>query len=156
MRLIDVWYWRCATEVTRRSIKRDFRFSRRRGTKLTVFWDVTPYSPVEFYRRFRGTSCHQQGALMMGTAGTPNTSVNYHRTPQYPRRQQSSQSPPWVPKLSLSKISVETILFATFKNSKHFGSRKPRDSVPWPFYCDAGPTFLQFQHHSHCDVIKRI
>jgi hypothetical protein len=30
--------------------------------KMTVFWDVTPYSLVDIDRRFRGTCClHHQG-----------------------------------------------------------------------------------------------
>jgi hypothetical protein len=30
--------------------------------KMTVFWDVVPYSLIEIYRRFRGAYClHHQG-----------------------------------------------------------------------------------------------
>jgi hypothetical protein len=42
--------------------------------KMAVFWVVAPYSLVEVYQRFRGTSClHHQGkaiALMIDTAST--------------------------------------------------------------------------------------
>jgi hypothetical protein len=42
--------------------------------KVTVFWDVTPCSLVEVYRRFRGACClHHQG-------GCPEASVNFYQT----------------------------------------------------------------------------
>jgi hypothetical protein len=52
---------------------------------MTVFWDVTPCSLVQVYRRFRGICClHHQGvlliALMMEAAGTSETSVNFYQT----------------------------------------------------------------------------
>jgi hypothetical protein len=49
--------------------------------KMAVFWVVAPCSLVEVYRRFRGACClHHQAALMMKTAITSETSVNFHPT----------------------------------------------------------------------------
>jgi hypothetical protein len=56
--------------------------------KMAVFWVVGPCSLVEVYRRFRGACClHNEGnelliALMMATASTSETSVNFHQTTQ--------------------------------------------------------------------------
>jgi hypothetical protein len=53
--------------------------------KLTVFWDVVPYSLVEAYRRFRGACClhHQDSegiiSLMMEAASTSETLVNFYQ-----------------------------------------------------------------------------
>jgi hypothetical protein len=48
--------------------------------KMAVFWVVAPCNIVEGYHRFRGSCClHHQGALMMETASTSETSVHlYH------------------------------------------------------------------------------
>jgi hypothetical protein len=38
---------------------------RNQQTKIVAFWDVTPYSLVEMYRRFRGTCClHRHSSVM--------------------------------------------------------------------------------------------
>jgi hypothetical protein len=39
--------------------------------KITVFWDVAPYSLVEVYRRFKGAYClHHQGDRPVSTFRT--------------------------------------------------------------------------------------
>jgi hypothetical protein len=43
--------------------------------KMAVFWDVTPYSLVEVYRRFKSSYCLI--ALMMEAVSTSETSVNF-------------------------------------------------------------------------------
>jgi hypothetical protein len=48
--------------------------------KMTVFWDVAPFSLVEVYRRFRGVSIIRAIALMMEAASTSKTSVNFNQT----------------------------------------------------------------------------
>jgi hypothetical protein len=49
--------------------------------KMAVFWIGALCSLVEVYLRFRGACClHHQGALMMGAAGTYETSVNFYQT----------------------------------------------------------------------------
>jgi hypothetical protein len=55
-----------------------------------VFWDVLPCKII-VDRRFRGTFClHHQGALMMESARTSETSVNYF-TWQYIPENKSEQ-----------------------------------------------------------------
>jgi hypothetical protein len=52
--------------------------------KMTVFWDVVPYSLVEVYRRFRGACCLlHQGILMMEAACTSEKLVNFCQTTQH-------------------------------------------------------------------------
>jgi hypothetical protein len=51
---------------------------------MTVFWDVAPWSLVEVFRRFRGACClHHQGDLMMETASTSETSVNFYQATRW-------------------------------------------------------------------------
>jgi hypothetical protein len=47
--------------------------------KMAVFWVVAPCGVVEVSRRFRGACCLHQ-ALIMDTASTSETSVNFYQT----------------------------------------------------------------------------
>jgi hypothetical protein len=51
------------------------------NSKMTVFWDGSPCSLVEVYRCFRG-ACYDELliALMMETASTSETSINFYQT----------------------------------------------------------------------------
>jgi hypothetical protein len=49
--------------------------------KISVFWDVVPYSLVETDRRFRGAHCLIRAmALIMEEISTSETSVNFYQT----------------------------------------------------------------------------
>jgi hypothetical protein len=54
--------------------------------KMTIFWDVAPYSLVEIYRRFRGAYCiHDQCiviSLIIEAASTCETLVNFYHATQ--------------------------------------------------------------------------
>jgi hypothetical protein len=49
------------------------------NSKMAVFWDVTPSSLVEVFRRFRGACCHQH-ENDTETVSTSETSVNFYQT----------------------------------------------------------------------------
>jgi hypothetical protein len=48
---------------------------------MTAVWDIASYSLVEVDGRFRGTYClHHQGALIMESVSTYETSVSVYET----------------------------------------------------------------------------
>jgi hypothetical protein len=51
-----------------------FQFLTAASMKMTVFWDVEPYSLVDVYRSFRG----RRVALMMEAVSTSETSTRLH------------------------------------------------------------------------------
>jgi hypothetical protein len=79
---------------------------------MAVFWVVAPYSLVEIYRRFKGTCClHHHRPDDGGSKDLWNVDKflpDY--TALQPRRQPSSDSPPWKPQI-LKRLMCVHIIF---------------------------------------------
>jgi hypothetical protein len=74
---------------------------------MTVFWDVSPCSLVEIYRRFRCACClHYQGSKYLWNVGK----FLLDSKTQYPEWHSPSTSPLWEPEFLLNKITLCEIL----------------------------------------------
>jgi hypothetical protein len=84
--------------------------------KMTVFWDIVPYSLVEVYRRWevlaasiiRATRAVSHVilelliAVMMEAVSTSETSLNFYRTTRCNIREDSHHSVLWEPEILLN------------------------------------------------------